>query len=112
MRGRLVLLVAECREGPDVRKEEACELEERKPEERELEERELEERLEERDEERDELRDDDDLEECELELRPFGGMTNPPLSRNIISVASNPFCNQYSRIPYGIPMILSKCSAI
>ena len=127
MRGRLVLLVAECREGPDVRKEEACELEERKPEERELEERELEEReleereleereleerLEERDEERDELRDDDDLEECELELRPFGGMTNPPLSRNIISVASNPFCNQYSRIPYGIPMILSKCRAI
>ena len=85
MRGRLVLLVAECREGPDVRKEEACELEERKPEERELEERELEEReleerLEERDEERDELRDDDDLEECELELRPFGGIANPPLS--------------------------------
>ena len=32
------------------------------------------------DDREDELRDDEDLDECELELRPFGGIANPPLS--------------------------------
>ena len=66
---RLLWLVDECRLGPELlpekeeRELDECELEERELEERELEERELE-----------------DLEECELELRPFGGIRAPFLS--------------------------------
>ena len=85
--GRLFRLVEECRDGPELRKllrEELPENEDRLPEDLEdedLEDEDLElEDLEPEDllEEREELC--DELDEWELELRPLGGITNPPLS--------------------------------